>query len=173
MQAGDMTMAVGDRAPDFEARADDGELWRSREHVGRSILVVYFYPAAMTSGCTAQACTFRDNRSVLQELGAEVVGVSGDRVDGLKTFKQANRLNFPLLSDSEGEVARAFGVPTQAGGSITRNVDGQEVTLTRDLTTARWTFVIDRDGRISYRDTEVDAAGDSERVIAHIRGMLA
>ncbi len=169
----EVTLEVGARAPIFEARADDGELWRSREHVGRSILVVYFYPAAMSSGCTTQACLFRDNRSVLQELGAEVVGVSGDRVDALKAFKGVNQLNFPLLSDTAGVVAKAFGVPVRDGGTLPAEVDGEEITLTRDLTMSRWTFIIDRDGRIVFRETEVDPAGDSEAVIAHIRSMAA
>src|SRR5687768_3867398 len=74
---------VGDRAPVFQAPADDGNMWRSADHVGSEIIVVYFYPAAMTGGCTAQACAFRDNRSQLEELGATVVGVSGDRVENL------------------------------------------------------------------------------------------
>ncbi len=171
--AQELTLNVGDRAPIFEARADDGQIWRSREHVGRSILVVYFYPAAMSSGCTTQACLFRDNRSVLQELGAEVVGVSGDRIDALKAFKGVNKLNFPLLSDTAGVVARAFGVPVRDGGTRTAEVEGQEITLTRDLTMSRWTFIIDRNGRIAFKETEVDPAGDSAAVIAHIRSMTA
>jgi thioredoxin-dependent peroxiredoxin len=167
--AQDTALAVGDRAPVFEAIADDGQLWRSRDHVGKGLLVIYFYPAAMTSGCTAQACSFRDNRSRLQELGAEVVGVSGDRVDGLRAFKGSNRLNFPLLSDTAGTVARAFGVPVRKGGSMTRTVDGREVELRRDVTAARWTFIIGRDGRIAYRDTQVDPAGDGDAVLAALR----
>jgi thioredoxin-dependent peroxiredoxin len=158
-------LKVGDRAPAFEAPTDEGGVWRSRDHVGRKLLVVYFYPAAMTDGCTKQACSFRDNRSRLQELGAEVIGVSGDRVEGLKTFRGSNRINFPLLSDTAGSVARAFGVPVRAGGSIQRTVDGRAVELTRDVTAARWTFIIGRDGRILYRDTQVDAEGDGEAVI--------
>lgn len=164
---------VGDRAPIFEGRADDGLIWRSRDHVGKSILVVYFYPAAMTAGCTTQACMFRDNRSVLLDLGAEVIGVSGDRVDALKTFKGVNRLNFPLVSDTAGVIARAFGVPTRDGGSITRNVEGEDVTLTRDITMSRWTYIIDRTGRVVFKETEVDPEGDSQRVIDHIRRMSA
>lgn len=162
-------LKVGDRAPAFEARTADGEVWRSTDHVGEKLLVVYFYPAAMTGGCTKQACSFRDDRTRLTELGAEVVGVSGDRVEGLQVFKQAHRLNFPLLSDADGDVARAFGVPLREGGTITRTVDGEETTLTRDVTTARWTFIIGRDGRIVYKDTEVDAAGDSQAVLAAIK----
>jgi peroxiredoxin Q/BCP len=133
--------------------------------------VVYFYPAAMTSGCTKQACAFRDDRSRLQELGAEVVGVSGDRGLNLIAFREQNRLNFPLLSDTTGAIAGAFGVPVSEGGTITRTVDGREVQLTRDVTTARWTFIIDRKGRIAFRETEVNPEGDSKAVLAAIQRM--
>lgn len=167
--AQDVVLNVGDRAPVFQAPADDGSLWRSSEHVGDSILVVYFYPAAMTGGCTAQACAFRDNRTQLEELGARVVGVSGDRVENLRVFKGQNRLNFPLLSDPNGVVMRAFGVPTRAGGTITREVDGDSIQLTRDVTAARWTFIIGRDGTVLFKETEVDAEGDSRAVIDAIR----
>jgi thioredoxin-dependent peroxiredoxin len=171
--AQEAVLSVGDRMPIFEGLTDEGELWRSREHVGRSILVVYFYPAAMTAGCTTQACLFRDNQSVLQEYGAEVIGVSGDGLDALKAFKGVNRLNFPLVSDPEGAIASAFGVPIRSGGSITRNIDGVDVTFTREVSMARWTYVIGRDGRITYKETDVDPAGDPEDVINHIRRLAA
>lgn len=167
--AQEVVLEVGDRAPVFQAPADDGSMWRSADHVGSEIVVVYFYPAAMTGGCTAQACAFRDNRTQLEELGATVVGVSGDRVENLRLFKGQNRLNFPLLSDPNGVVMRAFGVPTRAGATITREVDGQQVELTRDVTAARWTFIIGRDGRILHKETEVDPEGDSSAVIEAIR----
>ena len=164
---------VGAQAPVFQAPADDGTMWRSADHVGDSILVVYFYPAAMTGGCTAQACAFRDHRSQLQELGATVIGVSGDRVENLRVFKGQYQLNFPLLSDPNGVVMRAFGVPTRAGATITREVAGDTVELTRDITAARWTFVIGRDGRVLFKETEVDAEGDSRAVIDAIRRLGA
>jgi thioredoxin-dependent peroxiredoxin len=160
---------VGDLVPEFEAPTDEGGIWRSSDHVGEKLLVVYFYPAAMTDGCTAQACAFRDNRTQLQELGAEVVGISGDRIETLKQFRGSNRINFPLLSDSTGAVARTFGVPTRAGGTMRRVIDGHEVELTRDVTTARWTFIIGRDGRILYKDTQVNPEGDGDAVIRAIR----
>ncbi|MEX2600363.1 MAG: peroxiredoxin [Balneolaceae bacterium] len=166
--AQDATLTIGDIAPSFEATTADGETWKSEDVVGDQILVVYFYPAAMTGGCTDQACSFRDNRSKLTEMGAEVVGVSGDLVESLKVFKITNNLNFPLLSDPEGSIASAFGVPLRDGGTITREVDGETVELTRGVTASRWTFIIDREGTIVYRDTEVDAAGDSEAVMTAI-----
>ena len=167
--AQDVVLNVGDAAPVFQAPADDGTLWRSADHLGESIVVVYFYPAAMTGGCTAQACAFRDHRSQLEELGATVIGVSGDRVENLRLFKGQYRLNFPLLSDPHGVVMRAFGVPTRAGGTIEREVEGDTVALTRDVTAARWTFIIGRDGRVLFKETEVDAEGDSRAVIDAIR----
>lgn len=164
--AQEVALQVGDRAPAFQAVADDGKVWRSREHVGKSFLVVYFYPAAMTGGCTTQACLFRDNRTQLTRMGAEVIGVSGDRVANLKAFKGSNRLNFPLLSDTAGAVARAFGVPTRQGATIKRTVDGKELELTRDVTAARWTFIIDPSGRIVYKETDVNPEGDPKAVVA-------
>lgn len=161
-------LKVGDVAPVFEGLADNGQKWSSEQGRKGGLLVVYFYPAAMTGGCTAQACMFRDDRTKLLDMGAEVVGVSGDRIANLKAFKGSNRLNFPLLSDTAGTIARAFGVPTSQGGTIKREVDGQEVTLTRDVTAARWTFIIGRDGRIVFKETEVDPQGDSKAVLAAI-----
>lgn len=163
--AQEVNLKPGDSAPEFEAVSDDGEVWRSKDHIGEKLLVVYFYPAAMTGGCTDQACSFRDNRTKLTELGAEVVGVSGDEIKNLQIFKRTNNLNFPLLSDTEGEIARAFGVPVRDGGSITREVDGEEVVLNRTVTASRWTFIIGHDGTVLYKDTNVDAAGDSDAVI--------
>ena len=162
-------LKVGDMAPVFEGLADNGQKWNSEQGRKGGLLVVYFYPAAMTGGCTAQACMFRDDRTKLLDMGAEVVGVSGDRIANLKAFKGSNRLNFPLLSDTAGTIARAFGVPTSQGGTIKREVEGQEVTLTRDLTAARWTFIIGRDGRIVFKETEVDPQGDSKAVLAAIQ----
>lgn len=166
----DSLLKVGDPAPDFKAYTDEGEVWTSTDR-GDGILVVFFYPAAMTGGCTAQACSFRDNRTQLIELGAEVVGVSGDQVSNLALFRRANNLNFPLLSDADGSIAKAFGVPVRDGGAITREVDGEEFVLTRNVTTARWTFIIGKDGEIAYIDSEVSAATDSQAVIAALKGM--
>jgi thioredoxin-dependent peroxiredoxin len=162
-------LKVGDQAPVFQARAADGTLWKSADHVGKRAVVVYFYPAAMTGGCTKQACSYRDQRTQLDQLGAAVVGVSGDRVANLQIFKAANRLDFPLLADSTGAVAKAFGVPLGEGGTITRPVDGQDVQLTRGVTAARWTFIVGKDGKIAFVETQVNAAGDGEAVVAALR----
>lgn len=167
----DMKLNIGDPAPEFTAITDEGETWRSVDHTGDNILVVFFYPAAMTGGCTAQACNFRDNRTRLTEMGAEVVGISGDPVDNLKLFRRLNNLNFSLLSDTDGSIAGKFGVPVREGNTFTREIDGEVHVLSREISTARWTFIIDTEGRIAYVDSDVDAATDSEAVIAAIMEM--
>ena len=170
-QAQNASLKVGDKAPEFTAVDDAGNAWKSADYVGDKLLVVYFYPAAMTGGCTKQACAFRDNRTKLNEMGAEVIGISGDDPAGLEVFRKANRLNFPLLSDRDGAIARAFGVPVRDGGVFKANVDGKEVELNRGVTTARWTFVIDKKGEVVYVNQEVNPERDSAEVIAAIEKM--
>lgn len=157
-------LKVGDPVPEFEALDDNGEKWKSASHVGRDILVVYFYPADMTPGCTKQACGFRDAIDELDDLDVTVVGVSGDSVKNHQLFKKAHDLNFTLLADEDGSVAKKFGVPLRSGSSIERVIDGTSYTLDRGVTAARWTFVIDRDGKIAAKNTTVNAAEDAEWV---------
>jgi peroxiredoxin Q/BCP len=159
-----VNLKAGDTAPLFECKADDGSVWKLADHLGKRVVVVYFYPAAMTGGCTRQACAFRDDMEALRKSGVEVVGVSGDEVFGLQLFKKVHGLNFTLLADTDGAVARKFGVPLRAGGEITREVDGQTHVLKRGVTAARWTFVIDKNGKIAMKNTQVDAANDSRAV---------
>lgn len=162
-------LKVGDKAPEFKAETDDGTTFDLKNHLGDKYIVVYFYPAAMTSGCTKEACAYRDFKTQINSANAMVVGVSGDSVDGLKLFKQANDLNFPLLSDEDGAIAKKFGVPVRDGGSITREVNGKEHELVRGVTASRWTFIIDKNGKIAYRDTEVDVTDDPQKVLDFIK----
>ena len=162
-------LKVGDKAPEFQAKTDDGSTFDLKNYVGDKFIVVYFYPAAMTGGCTKQACTYRDFKTQIASADAMVVGVSGDNVEGLKLFKQANDLNFPLLSDETGSIAKKFGVPVRDGGSITREVDGREYELTRGVTASRWTFVIDKSGKIVYKNTDVDVTKDTQEILDFIK----
>ena len=157
---------VGDKAPSFSAKDADGNDWNSADHVGKKFIVLYFYPAAMTGGCTKQACSYRDDVSHFRQAGAEVVGVSGDEVENLKAFRQVERLNFTLLSDPDGSIAKKFGVPLRDGGSINKTIDGQDKTFKRGVTASRWTFIIDKDGNIAYVNPQVDAPNDSKAVMA-------
>ena len=123
----------------------------------------------MTGGCTKEACTYRDFKSDIESTDAMVVGISGDNVDGLKVFKKANNLNFPLLADPTGKIAKKFGVPTREGGSITREVDGKNFELVRGVTASRWTFIIDKNGKIVYKNENVDPVKDPEQVLNFIK----
>lgn len=157
---------VGDAAPVFESIDDQGKVWKSSDHVGKKIVVLYFYPADLTGGCTKQACGFRDDMKTLTDKGVEVIGVSGDGVKNHQIFKAVHKLPFTLLADTKGDVAKKFGVPVKAGGIFkTKDEKGEPVELKRDVTPARWTFVIGKDGKILLRNTEVKAAEDSKAIL--------
>ncbi len=167
-------LQVGDVVPHFKCLDDHGQIWDSREHVGKKMLVVYFYRSDFAFCCTRQAARYRDNQRGLTNQNVEVVGVSGDVVAAHAIFRETHRLNHALLADFEGNVAHTFGVPLGAGGkAMVRDVDGKEIvdgdgapiTIRRDLTPERWTFVIDRDGRVIYRETNVSPKKDSEDVL--------
>lgn len=158
-------LKVGDAAPKFESTDDAGKPWKSEDYVGKKVVVVYFYPADLTGGCTKQACGFRDDMAKLKEQGVEVVGVSGDSAKNHQIFKKVHDLNFTLLADEKGDVAKAFGVPLKPGATIKQTIDGKEVELTRGVTAARWTFVIDKEGKIALKNTEVKAADDSKAIL--------
>jgi thioredoxin-dependent peroxiredoxin len=151
---------LGDAAPSFESTSDDGKAWKSADHVGKKIIVLYFYPADFTGGCTAQACAYRDDFKKLTDKGVEIVGVSGDTVKNHELFKKEHKLPFTLLADSKGEVAKSFGVPMTGPGKAKAKVELEE----RGATIKRWTFVIGKDGKIAYMDNKVVAAEDSKKI---------
>lgn len=162
-------LTVGDAAPTFSATDDQGQPWKSTDLVGKKHVVVYFFPADFTSGCRAQAQKFRDNMNALNEKGIVVVGISGDTVITHALFKKAEKLNFTLLADENGSIARKFGVPLSKGGVVrTKDSDGKTLELKRDVTAARWTFIIGLDGKIAYKNTKVIPADDSKQVGAFI-----
>ena len=163
-------VAAGDTAPDFQALDQDGKPWSLKDHLGDKYLVVYFYPAAMTGGCTKQACSYRDHIENTENPSFMVVGISGDTPQNLKYFQKAEGLNFTLLSDPDGAVAKAFGVPVREGEkTINRTVDGEEVELKRAATTARWTFIVDPAGRVVYRNDKVKAVEDLTEVLKFLK----
>ena len=167
--SGQHGLSVGDKVPLFKATADDGSTWDIRKFIGKDYIVVYFYPAAMTGGCTKQACSYRDHQESLKSADAIVVGISGDKIENLKLFRQAENLNFPLLSDDKGEIARTFGVPLSEGGSIKRTVGGSEHELVRGITAKRWTFIVGKDGKIIYKNEAVNAEKDSDEVLSFLK----
>jgi peroxiredoxin Q/BCP len=168
--AGDKGPMVGDKAPTFESVDDQGKPWKSSDHIGKKVVVVYFYPADLTGGCTKQACGFRDDSKKLADMGVEVIGVSGDSVKNHQLFKKVHNLNFTLLADEDGSVAKKFGVKVDKGGIFPyKGEDGTVTKLVRGVTIARWTFVIDRTGTVVLRDTKTNAAQDSQRVLDEVK----
>jgi thioredoxin-dependent peroxiredoxin len=122
-------VGVGEAAPDFTLEDHRGQRVTLSDLLARGCVVLYFYPKDDTPGCTAEACSFRDQYEVLKEAGAEVVGISSDRVASHEAFAAKHRLPFILLSDPKGAVRAAYGVQRTLG-----LIDG------------RVTFVIDRQG---------------------------
>jgi len=165
----DNPIKVGDNVPDFEAVDDQGRSWKLSDHMRINYLVVYFYPAAFTGGCTTQACNYRDLNKELAMMNASVVGISGDESKNLAMFKQEHNLNFTLLTDQNGEIAKIFGVTLNDGGTIDTEIGGQKLQLTRGVTTSRWTFVIDGNGKLIYRDNNVNASTDGQTVLEFIK----
>jgi len=140
-------LAPGDQAPDFTLPDSTGSPVALADYRGRKV-VLYFYPAAMTPGCTAEACDFRDNLNSLVSAGYQVIGVSKDAPAENAKFAEQEALNFPLLSDPTLEVHRAysaFGEKSLYG----KTVEG----------TIRSTFVIDERGRVSLPLYNVKATG--------------
>jgi len=124
-------IGVGDKAPDFTLPSQAGEQVRLYDRIGERVVVLYFYPRDETSGCTAEACAFRDSHEVFSDAGAEVIGISSDSVDKHAAFADHHKLPFTLLSDEGGKVRKLYRVPSSLG-----------------FIPGRVTYVIDRDGTV-------------------------
>jgi thioredoxin-dependent peroxiredoxin len=162
-------LKVGDAAPAFDARTDADTTWESSARFGKKWVVVYFYPGDFTPGCTAQAKAFAAAMDKLVEKGVEVVGVSGDSVQTHELFRKAQKLNFTLLADEDGAIAKKFGVPFGPGATVkAKDADGKAIEVKRAGTAARWTFVIGTDGKIAYKNTKVTPAEDAKKITGFI-----
>ncbi|MCU1698572.1 MAG: peroxiredoxin [Mycobacterium sp.] len=140
-------LAVGDKAPAFSLPDADGNTVKLSDFKGRKV-IVYFYPAASTPGCTKQACDFRDSLAPLNEAGLDVIGISPDKPAKLAKFRDAEELTFPLLSDPDREVLTAwgaFGEKTMYGKAVQGVI--------------RSTFVVDEKGAIEVAQYNVKATG--------------
>src|SRR5471032_1994852 len=127
-------MKTGDRAPDFELHANEGRTVRLADYRGKKAVVLYFYPKDETAGCTAEACTFRDEYEDFSAAGAEVIGVSDDSVASHDKFAAHHKLPFVLASDKDGALREQM-----------------DVTKAMSLLAGRVTFVIDKQGVIRDR----------------------
>lgn len=124
---------VGDIAPDFTLPDQNGNMVSLKDLIGKKVVILYFYPADFSRGCTAEACSFRDSYEVFKQADAEVVGVSSQSVDSHRRFAAENALPFILLSDKDSEVRKLYGVSASLG-----------------LVPGRVTFVIDKKGLIRH-----------------------
>ncbi|WP_138275049.1 thioredoxin-dependent thiol peroxidase [Rhodoluna limnophila] len=140
-------LTVGDEAPNFTVENQDGKPVSLSDYRGQKV-ILYFYPAASTPGCTKEACDFNDNLNPFKSAGYTVLGISPDAVSKLKTFQQNQDLNFELLSDADLEVHKAFG----AYGL--KKLYGREYTGV-----LRSTFAIDETGKVALALYNVKATG--------------
>jgi thioredoxin-dependent peroxiredoxin len=150
-------LSPGDPAPPFTLPDADGKDVSLDDFRGRKV-VVYFYPAAMTPGCTTQACDFRDNLTEFTDAGFVVLGISADPPEKLARFRDAEGLTFPLLSDPSREVLEAYGAYGE------KTMYGKKVTGV-----LRSTFVVDENGALEAAQYNVKASGH----VAKLRRDLA
>ncbi|MCB1264195.1 MAG: thioredoxin-dependent thiol peroxidase [Mycobacterium sp.] len=140
-------LEAGDKAPAFSLTDADGNTVKLSDYQGRKVLV-YFYPAASTPGCTKEACDFRDNLAELNDSGIDVVGISPDKPEKLAKFRDAQSLTFPLLSDPDKQVLTAWGAfgEKKMYGKTVQGV-------------IRSTFLVDEKGKIEVAQYNVRATG--------------
>ena len=143
-------MRPGDAVPDFELPAQDGTSVRLSEELARGPVVLFFYPRAMTPGCTKESCHFRDLEAEFAAVGARRLGISADPVDRQRQFSEKHGFDFPLLSDPDRAVARQYGVKRPG-----------------PLFNRRATFVIGSDSRLLAQvSSEVDMAKHADEALA-------
>lgn len=146
---------IGAEAPRLSAVTQDGKEIDLGAVYQKGLTLVYFYPKADTPGCTKQACSLRDAYQTLQEKGVQVIGVSVDSPADQKAFAEKHQLPFTLIADEKGEVAKAFGVPVNRLGFASRQA-----------------FLVDKDGRILWRDLDAsteEQAADVLKALEAIR----
>ena len=142
-----MKLEPGTKAPTFTLANQDGEHVSLESHAGQKV-IVYFYPAASTPGCTTQACELRDNINSLKSLGYTVLGISPDEPKKLKKFQEKEGLNFELLSDPDNAVQQSYGAYGE------KSMYGKTY-----MGTIRSTFVVDETGNLSHAFYNVKAKG--------------
>jgi len=145
-----VSLEPGSLAPDFSLPDKDGKVHSLSEYRGQKV-ILYFYPAASTPGCTTQACDFRDNMASLQSAGYVVLGVSKDKLPALQKFAENENLSFPLLSDEDLSVHNSYGAYGE------KSMYGKKV-----MGVIRSTFVVDESGNLEHSLYNVKATGHVE-----------
>jgi peroxiredoxin Q/BCP len=150
----------GRKAPAFALPSGGGEIVKLADLVSKGAVVLYFYPKDMTTGCTAEACSFRDNLSRVRALGAQIVGVSADAPASHVKFAGKYELNFPLLSDTGNKVGKLYGVYKM------KSMYGRQY-----MGIERTTFVIDRAGIVRKVFPKVKVTGHTDEVVAALKAL--
>lgn len=146
---------TGEAAPDFELNDQNGQMHSIEDYRGKWV-VLYFYPKDGTPGCTTEACEFRDNFFAFRNSDCQILGVSLDDVESHKVFSEEHSLPFPLLADTDGTTADAYGVKSRLMG----------MTMAK-----RQTFLIDPDGNIARHYDKVDPDSHSKQVLADLEAL--
>ena len=154
------TLKIGSEAPAFSARDQNGNKVSLKDFKGKNHIVLYFYPKAMTPGCTVQACGLRDSKKELAELGAVALGLSPDPVSRLKKFENKEDLNFRLLSDEGHEIADKYGIWGL------KKFMGREF-----MGIIRTTFVIDNKGKLIHIMDKVRTKTHHDDVIKILKAL--
>ena len=148
-----MKLSIGDVVPNFKAKNQHGEEFNSAEIIGEKPVVIFFYPKDFTPGCTKEACNFRDAYEDFKELGAEVIGISGDSEKSHQRFSKKYKLPYTILSDSSGKIRKKFGVKKSLLG----------------LVPGRETFVIDKNGMLQMKFNNLDASRHMEKALKKLK----
>jgi thioredoxin-dependent peroxiredoxin len=148
-----MTLNIGDKAPEFEGKDQNGNTVKLSDYRGKKV-ILYFYPKDDTSGCTAQACNLRDNYSDLKKEGYEVIGVSIDSEKSHQKFIGKYELPFTLIADTEKQIVEQYGVWQE------KSMYGRKY-----MGTMRYTFVIDENGVIQDIITKVKTAEHTGQIL--------
>ena len=151
-----MALQIGDKIPNFTAIDSSGNYFDSSAIVGIRPVVLYFYPKDNTPGCTAQACSFRDQYEDFKDLGAEVIGISGDSAASHEKFIQKYNLPFILISDSDKKIRNLFGVKTNLFG----------------LLPGRVTYVADKNGIIQLMFDSMNASNHIPKALAIVKKIV-
>ena len=146
-------LTTGDKAPDFSLPSSEGKNIALKDYKGKK-LVLYFYPKDDTSGCTKEACSFRDNLARVRRKGAEILGVSADPVTSHAKFIKKYDLSFPLVSDESKEMIKAYGVWKE------KSMYGKKY-----MGIERTTFIIDEKGKIVHIFSKVKVEGHTDEVL--------
>ncbi len=145
-------LTVGDSIPAFRLPDQNGQVFNSSDHLGKTYLVIFFYPKDESMVCTKEACSFRDRYADIVKAGAIVIGINGGSISSHKQFQQHDQLPYPLLSDSDNLVLNSFGIPKQF------------------FMTGRKTFVIDKTGKIVFTyNSSIKGSRHAEEALAFLQ----